>query len=198
MNRKREDTSAYILKKVAPIFNRKGYIGTSLNDITMVTELTKGAIYGNFENKAELALNAFHLNVDKLIAPMAKIIFEEQNSVKRLLALTSYYRDYYSLSLAYGGCPILNVGVDAKFNNPELFNAAKEVSDRLVRNLVFIIRKGIKKKEIKKKIDAYLYAKNIYSMIEGGIFMASIHNDEEYLTNILDHIDKIIKKKLKN
>ena len=197
MNRKKEDTTAYILDKVAPIFNKQGYAGTSLSDITKATGLTKGAIYGNFENKADLAIKAFHLSVDQLISPMIEIVFNEKNSIKRLFAITRYYRGYYDLSRPAGGCPVLNASVDAKFNNREVFNAAREMSDRLVRNLAVIINKGIKKKEIKKKIDAYIYAKNIYSMIEGGVFMASTHKDEEYLTNILDQVDKIIKKKLK-
>ncbi len=197
MNQKREDTTAYILAKVAPIFNRQGYIGTSLRDITEATGLTKGAIYGNFENKAELAVKSFRLTVDLLISPMIEIVFKEKNSIKRLFAITHYYRGYYDLSRSIGGCPILNASVDAKFNNREVFNAARDVSDRLVRNLAVIINKGIKKKEIKKNIDAYTYAKIIFSMIEGGIFMASTHKDKEYLTNILDQVDKIIKKKLK-
>ena len=197
MNQKKEDTTAYILAKVAPIFNRQGYIGTSLRDITEVTGLTKGAIYGNFENKADLAVKSFRLSVDLLISPMIEIAFKEKNSIKRLYAITHYYRDFYDLCRPHGGCPILNASVDAKFNNREVFNAAQDVSDRLVRNLTVIINKGIKKKEIKKKVDAYSYAKIIFSMIEGGIFMASIHKDKEYLTNILDQVDKIIKKKLK-
>ena len=46
----------YILEKTAPVFNRQGYIGSSLSDLTKATNLTKGAIYGNFVNKEELAL----------------------------------------------------------------------------------------------------------------------------------------------
>jgi len=197
MNQKREDTKAYILKNVAPIFNRKGYTGTSLSDITTATGLSKGSVYGNFKNKPDLAVKAFYFNVDKLISPMIAIASSEKNSIKSIRALTKYYRDYYIQSLASGGCPILNVGVDAKYNNPELFKAAQEVSQKIVRKLTIIIKKGIRKKEIKKKIDADLYARNIYSMIEGGVFMASVHEDNNYLLNILDQVDIIIKKKLK-
>lgn len=197
MSTKREDTKAYILDKVAPIFNRKGYNGTSLSDITEATGLTKGAIYGNFENKSELAMSAFHQNVNKLVSPMIEIVYKEKDSIKRLFAITNYYRDYYERSQALGGCPVLNANIDAKFNNWKLFNAAKDVSERLVRNLAVIINKGIKRKEIHKKIDAYLYAKNIYAMIEGGVFLATTHGDKEYLINILEQVDKIINKKLK-
>ncbi len=48
---KSEKTKAFIIEKAAPVFNTKGYAGTSLSDLTAATGLTKGAIYGHFENK---------------------------------------------------------------------------------------------------------------------------------------------------
>ncbi|MBL7756118.1 MAG: TetR family transcriptional regulator, partial [Chitinophagaceae bacterium] len=47
---KAERTRQHIIEKAAPFFNKKGYADTSLSDITAATGLTKGAIYGNFEN----------------------------------------------------------------------------------------------------------------------------------------------------
>ena len=48
---KAEETRQYIIEKSALIFNKQGYAGTSINDITDAVNMTKGAIYGNFENK---------------------------------------------------------------------------------------------------------------------------------------------------
>ena len=67
MTKKAERTTAYIIETVAPIFNRHGYIGTSMSDLTEATGLTKGAIYGNFENKEALALSAFEHNRNILL-----------------------------------------------------------------------------------------------------------------------------------
>ena len=63
------NTSEIILNKVAPIFNKQGYVGTSLTDITKATGLTKGAIYCNFSNKEDLALKSFQLNIKVAITP---------------------------------------------------------------------------------------------------------------------------------
>jgi AcrR family transcriptional regulator len=51
MGTKSELTSEFIIKTVASVFNKKGYSGTSMADITNATGLTKGAIYGNFKDK---------------------------------------------------------------------------------------------------------------------------------------------------
>ena len=64
---KAERTRQFIIEKTAPIFNEKGYAGTSINDLTEATGLTKGSIYGNFENKDEVALAAFDYNFERVI-----------------------------------------------------------------------------------------------------------------------------------
>ena len=198
MKRNSEQTSAYIIDKVAPVFNRKGYVGTSLSDLNKATQLTKGAIYCNFANKEELAIKAFKHNVKEILGPLREAIENQESSVDKLLAMTGFYRNYYNVSLHTGGCPVLNVGIDAKHNNPDLYNAAKEESIKLLKGLNLIIKQGIKKGEIKKEINARVYAQNIFSMIEGSVFMASTHDDKEYMDNILDHIDDLIIKKMQN
>ncbi|MCH7525627.1 MAG: TetR/AcrR family transcriptional regulator [Bacteroidetes bacterium] len=192
-----ENTSEYIIKKIAPIFNKQGFIGTSLSDLTKVTNLTKGALYCNFANKEELALKSFQLNIKKTITPLYSILRREKNSINKLLALTNYYRTYYELAKERGGCPVLNVGIDAKHNNIALYDEAKKESNKLVLGLSMIIQNGIDNKEIIKSIDAIIYAMNIYAMIEGAIFMSFMQENSDFLNNILNHIDLEIINKMK-
>ena len=49
MATKAEKTKEYIIATSAPIFNKQGYAGTSMSDITKATGLTKGVLYGNFK-----------------------------------------------------------------------------------------------------------------------------------------------------
>ncbi len=187
-----ENTTDYILEKVAPIFNQKGYVGTSLSDITKATNLTKGAIYCNFKNKEELAVKAFQLNLNKAILPLQMKLKSEKHSIKKLLILTDYYRSYYNLAKERGGCPILNVGIDAKLNNGPLFIQSKNIANKLILGLSNIIQEGIDTNEIKDNINPKIYSQNFYSMIEGGVFMALLNEDESYLINIMDMMEDII------
>ena len=193
-----ENTAAYIIETIAPIFNKKGYIGTSLSDLTKATDLTKGALYGNFKNKEELAIASFRYNIKKVITPLHSILIKEKNSISKLFAVTNYYRTYYQVAAARGGCPMLNVGVDAEHNNNTLYKIAKKESEKLCLGLETIIQKGIDCNEIKKSIDATKYAMNIYAMIEGAIFMSFIQKNESYLHNMLDHIDEEIVNNIKS
>lgn len=187
-----ETTTEYILEKVAPIFNEKGYVGTSLSDITKATKLTKGAIYCNFKNKEELAMQAFRLNLKKAVLPLQLKLKDKKKSIDKLLVLVEYYRNYYDLAKKRGGCPILNTGIDAKTNSPFLFSESKNIASKLILGLSIIIQEGIDNKEIKESIDAKTYSQNFYSMIEGGVFMALLNEDKNYLINIMNMIEDII------
>lgn len=87
---KAEKTRNFIVEKTAPIFNMKGYAGTSLNDITTATGLTKGSIYGNFANKDEVALAAFDYNL-KNVSSRIDADMNKQVSVKDKLWYTSIF-----------------------------------------------------------------------------------------------------------
>ena len=187
-----KNTSDYILERVAPIFNQKGYVGTSLSDITRATNLTKGAIYCNFKNKEDLALQSFRLNLKKLISPLQVKLRSEENSIQKLLILTDYYRNYYDLAKECGGCPILNVGIDSKLHNAFLFEESKNIANNLIVGLCKIIKEGIDRKEIRETINAKVYSQNFYSMIEGGVFMSLLNEDKNYLINIMDMIETIV------
>jgi AcrR family transcriptional regulator len=192
-----ENTAAFILEKVAPVFNRQGYVGTSLSDLTKATGLTKGAIYCNFSGKEDLALQAFQLNVKRVIKPLNQMMADEDSSIDKLRALVSYYRRYYSKAKEAGGCPLLNVGIDAQNNNPKLFEAAKVLGIKLHKGLTNVIRTGQEAGQIRKDIDAEIYAGNLYSMIEGSVFIAFTFGNEQHLLNMLDHIEHLIETDIK-
>jgi TetR/AcrR family transcriptional regulator, transcriptional repressor for nem operon len=198
MKTKSEKTTQFIIEKVAPVFNKKGYKAASLSDLTEVTGLTKGAIYGNFESKQDIALKAFQYNVDRAIVPLKTEMLQEESIVEKLFILTRYYRKYYDFVLDYGGCPIVNVATDSKNVNPALYQASCKVSKELENALANLIQRGIDSTEIKANIDAKATAKNIYSMIEGSIFMAITHHDESYIVEMMNHLDEFIEEKLKN
>src|SRR6202171_5234257 len=56
---KGEQTRKKIVEAAAPIFNQRGYEGSSLNDLMEATGLKKGGIYRHFTSKEELAVEAF-------------------------------------------------------------------------------------------------------------------------------------------
>jgi len=194
---KSENTTHFIITTAASVFNRKGYAGTSLSDLTKATGLTKGAFYGNFKNKEDLAVQAFKQNVKRVILPLSQKLTVCSKIIDKLFTITDYYRHYYDNARQIGGCPLLNVSVDTRHTNPALFKAAKAISKKLETQLKEIIQTGVKNNELKKNIDPDKYAKNIYAMIEGAVFMSFTQGDKDYLTHMMNHVNDVILNEMK-
>ena len=195
---KADRTTQYIIETVAPVFNKNGYVGTSMSALEKATGLTKGAIYGNFTNKEELALEAFNYNVRKVINAVALNINAQETATGKLLAMTNYYRqDYIQFVNTIGGCPFLNVGLDSLHMNNVLYRRVKEVVSKLLRQIAEIIELGKRNKEFKAEIDATAMANTIFALIEGGIYLRVLHGKHSYLSDIIDQVDDIILNKLK-
>ena len=130
MTTKAERTTTFIIETVAPLFNKHGYVGTSMSDLTEATGLTKGALYGNFENKEALALSAFQYNSNLLLNKIDEVLSVEGSHLSKIFGLTKFYRNYDVFTLEMGGCPVLNVGVDAQNNNKLLAAAVRETINK--------------------------------------------------------------------
>lgn len=195
---KADNTRRFIIEKTAPVFNQKGFAGTALNDLTNATGLTKGSIYGNFKNKDEVALEVFDYNFEQFRQGVRALMQDHRSSVEKLLCYPRYYRNMGSDILRNGGCPILNTGTEADDTHPGLNDKAAVAIDNWKKSLVGIIDIGKYKGEIKKEIEAEKYSRLIISLIEGGLFLAKVANDLDYLDQSLTQIERMILTELKS
>jgi len=197
MSTKAERTTTYIIETVAPIFNKHGYAGTSMSDLTEATGLTKGALYGNFENKEALAMAAFEYNSKRLLKALDEKLNYEGTSLEKLFALTDFYRHYADFTKEIGGCPILNVGVDSQHNNALLTAAARETIKIIEGKIALVLENGIHNNELNLPVTPLQFAKQLFTMLQGAISMATITGDRKHLINTVAYLDVLIKKEIK-
>ncbi|HTM98248.1 MAG TPA: TetR/AcrR family transcriptional regulator [Pedobacter sp.] len=190
---KAEQTKQFIIEKSAPIFNKKGFAATSMNDILQATGLAKGGVYGNFESKEEIALMAFEYANECLMKALSSRIKKEVSANDKLVAIFNFYHNYSIDPILEGGCPLLNTAIDSDFNFPELKEKAASALIKMLASLAYIINKGIANKEFRKKVDAKAEANLIFSVIEGGMMMSRLNNDPKYLNNLLTYLKTHIK-----
>ena len=183
MSTKAEKTTQFIIEKAAPIFSKQGYVGTSMSDLTKATGLTKGALYGNFKNKEEIALAAFQYNSNILLNKIDEKLDVDGNSLDKIYSLTNFYRNYALFAYETGGCPILKVGVDAENNNEVLASAAKEITHKIEGKIALALENGVKKGELKIPVPPLQFAKQLYTMLQGAVAMATVTQDRKYLLN---------------
>ena len=194
---KSERTKQFILETVAPVFSKCGYAGTSLSDITQATGLTKGAIYGHFENKEQLALSAFNYNLKRVLKNLNAFVSKHTNSIDQLKAINEFYRQYYAYAVDFGGCPLITGGVDANHQNALLFARVKQMTGRIRGKIVDIILNGIEQGQIKPTINPQVFANRIFSMIEGSLFLGILMEESSCINDMMDHIDHMIETEIK-
>lgn len=189
---KAEQTRQFIIEKTAPIFNSKGYSGTSLTDIMAATALSKGSIYGNFENKDEVALAAFDHNY-KLIVDYLRIQIEVRpNMIDRLLVYPETYRNFLELPILKGGCPILNTSTESDDTHPLLRSKAISALNFWKGAVIKSVNTGIERNEIKTTTNAKQFAFILMSLIEGAVMQAKVTGNSEVLNVTMDYLKKLI------
>jgi AcrR family transcriptional regulator len=185
-------TRQFIIETAAPIFNKKGYAGTSMADLTAATGLTKGSIYGNFKDKNDVAVNAFQHNIDLIFDFFGKELKAAPSTRDKLLAYPRGFRKIYPLILSYGGCPILNTGVEADDTHAVLRKMSVEVLTQWKQSIVALIEKGRNEGVFHSGVDAPGTAEIIISLIEGGSVLSKITGEPSYMQNAVDTAETMI------
>ncbi|GGH11614.1 TetR/AcrR family transcriptional regulator [Pedobacter zeae] len=190
---KSENTKRLIIEKTAPVFNTKGYAGTSINDLMDATGLSKGCIYGNFQNKDEIALSVFDHNFGKVTQHMKERILATENSIERLLVYPQTYKNYFRYPYLQAGCPILNTATEADDTHAKLKERAQKALGLWKTAIVNQIKRGIERKEIKEDTDATEISVIMISMIEGAFMQAKVNNHMTELKIAMSFLEKLIK-----
>src|SRR5260370_15576437 len=110
-----EQSNSKIVEAGAPIFNQRGYDGSSINELMEATGLKKGGIYRHFSSKEELAAEAFDYTWDAVWNARLLHVDEKANGIEKLKQLIANFVD--QRSPVAGGCSIFKTTIDADGGN---------------------------------------------------------------------------------
>src|ERR1700692_2490686 len=189
--RKGEATRQDIIRKAAPIFNRKGYSGAALSDLMRATGLEKGGIYRHFESKEELAGDAFE-HAWK-VARDARFDGTEEipNTVDRLKQIVRNFRDRRA-GLVPGGCPLLNTAIDSDHCNPQLRAKARHALSSWLARLRALVEEGQGRGEVRPDVDSAKLATLIASTLEGSSMVGRLQRSDEPLDLACRHLEEYL------
>ncbi len=193
MNSKSSRTKQYIIEKTAPVFNAKGYSGTSINDLMVATGLTKGSIYGNFENKNEVALAAFDYNFQQIVLFIRANMDTKVSCIDKLLVYPETYRNYLKLPFLSQGCPIANTSTEADDTHPQLKKKAAEALNFWRDALENLLKIGIERGEIKSDININEVVGVISALIQGAVIHVKASGKVHFLNATMTFLEKMIK-----
>jgi TetR/AcrR family transcriptional regulator, transcriptional repressor for nem operon len=189
---KSERTRQFIVEKTAPLFNTKGFEGTSLSDLTEATGLTKGALYGNFADKDEIALEAFRYSAKKVKGMVRDHLLPGKSHKKQLTLLLEFYARYVFEPPVVGGCPLLNSAIEV---DDHRISMRKIVASELVATVDFIaslLKNGVKANEFRKDIKPHQLAYTFFCSIEGALMFSRVERSTEPMEIIVKHCKEIL------
>ncbi len=189
---KAERTRQHILNKSAALFNLNGYAGTSMKDIMEATKMSKGAVYGHFQSKEEIALASFELAVEKVLLEVGRRTKVIDNTLDKLKAVVYFYKERILNPPVEGGCPIQNTAIDTKNTHRFLHAAVKEQMDVWINRMVYTLEKGMSKGQVRIDLNARDFSIRFIGVLEGGIMMAELYKDVHYFDVIAHHLVEMI------
>jgi TetR/AcrR family transcriptional repressor of nem operon len=193
---KGEQTRRQIVEKAAPLFNRKGYEGTSLSDLMNVTGLQKGGIYRHFSSKEELATEAFDYAWQKAASRSLDGIESSADSIDRLKQMVSNFVELRS-ELVPGGCPLMNTAVEADDGNAALRARAKKALQSWTDHLSKITADGIRENQIDRGVDPRKLSQLIIGTLEGALLISRLQKDRRPLHDARQHLNDYLERSVR-
>jgi TetR/AcrR family transcriptional repressor of nem operon len=185
---KAERTKEFIITRAAPLFNKKGYAGTSMSDIMKATGLAKGGLYGNFKSKDEIAALAFEYSYNLMMEEIRSKVKSKKTGIDKLLTILQHYKNYTVSSPIEGGCPLMNTAIDADDAYPFLKKKARQALQEMLASLQRILKMGIEEQSFRSDLNVKKEAELIFAQIEGGIMMAKVLDDVTVLNRLIDNL----------
>jgi TetR/AcrR family transcriptional repressor of nem operon len=188
---KGEQTRRDIVEKAAPLFNQKGFEGTSLADLMQATGLQKGGIYRHFSGKKELAAAAFDYAWEKAVHGRLDGVADVPDCVDRLKKTIDNFVERRA-GLVPGGCPLMNTAVEADDGNPLLRARARKALQGWTERMSRITAEGITKHQIDRGVAPRQLSQLIIASLEGALLISRLQNDEEPLRAMRQHLDEYL------
>ena len=191
--KKGELTRRNIIQKSTTIFNKKGYMTTTMSDIIQETNIQKGGIYRHFESKEQLMVESFQFSVETMRDHFVKSVSQHNNATDKLNAFVEAFLQLSEGKPLAGGCPIFNAAIEMDdLEGNVLLPSIQEAMDLMINSLVNIIEEGIRNQELKQSIKPYDTAIYIVSTLEGGLVLDRLKKDGQLTKIIVNNLRQFI------
>ena len=193
--KKGERTRERIIRQAAPLFNQRGYEGSSINEIMAATALEKGGIYRHFRSKQELAAEAFDYAWAEAVKARRHDIDTVANSVDKLKRYVANFVE--RRGSVPGGCPLLNTAMDSDDGNAVLRTRARRALENWQNFLSSIVAQGIKKGEIRRQVSKTKLANLMIATLEGAVMIGRLEESLEALRDAQTHLNNYLETKVR-
>lgn len=188
MNAMATQTRERIIEATAGLLQRRGYHGTSLNDILKASGAPRGSLYFHFPGgKDQLVLEATRRSIDQATQEIAAILDSSETpaqGVRTIIEVTGQLMDDSDFAF---GCPIAPLILDSPAEHPELVELCRTTFEEWVA----LIRSHFVKAGIDEN-RAHDLALLVETAIEGLLLMTRALRTSEPHDRVAAELERII------
>jgi len=180
------ETRNRIIAKSAPLFNRQGFDGCSIQEIVSVAGLEKGSLYGHFPNKEALAVAAFEYAWRQTCASRTAGMNDVTSSIEKLKL---HVHNAVARPAFPGGCPLMNTVIDSDDGNAVLKKEAQKALKGWREFLEEIVRQGQERSEIRSEVQAADVVSVTIALLEGAMVLDRFDKKAGFLVKAEQHVN---------
>lgn len=177
-----------ILASAAPIFNRRGFAGTSISEILEATALEKGGLYNHFASKEELAVASFEYAWKEVNAYFARSLSGVPRGAAYLHAYVDAFARYVQRPIFEGGCPLANTALDADDTLPLLHERVREAFTQVQSFVRHHVLRGIEQGEFRADLDVDAAGDFIVAALHGALLLSRGTRSRQSVTHVAESL----------
>lgn len=172
------------------LFSTKGYLNTSISDIMLAADTSKGGFYNHFESKEELFLEVLAIaqriwrekvlyGLDEIDSPKGKIRKILENYRDR------YLKDDFNFP---GGCIFVTFSVELDDQRPELMKEVAQGFMGLKRMLKNLLEEGKERGELRPDVNTDRATEMIFSGMIGSSVLFGVDKSNSSLDKSINSL----------
>ena len=183
-----------MLKNIAVVFQKKGYSGTSMQDIVDITKLNRSSIYNSFGSKMELYLETLDIYKNDITDISSKTISKAKCGFEAIQLLFKFHINQIIKDSEGKGCMIANCKSELGSSGDESIKKwLKNSEGTNLRLLEELVINGQQSGSINKNRSPAEYALYLFSNIQGLNMTGILFKDRNNLENLVKNILFILK-----
>jgi len=177
-----------VLNNAMQLFWRKGYATASIKDLTEVTKLQPGSLYGTFKNKRNLFLQSLDFYFINLYESIHRILHSDNAPLERIKDFFDYFISQSEKDNDRKSCLLVNTLLEIPVDDKEINKQVRDMFLKVENEFSKVLIEARDKGDLDKKADPQSLAK----MLMSGIFGLQVYNrmqpDQQGLKKIIQNL----------
>jgi TetR/AcrR family transcriptional regulator, transcriptional repressor for nem operon len=175
----RESVKEQIVAAAVKTLHRKGFNGTSVQDITDAAKVPKGSFYNHFESKEDLAVEALERYWQWVLAGLRPLSDMNTPAVERLKRYFRNLGERGRLHEYRAGCMIGNMSTEMPDQSVLLRERLAIVLAAWTRAIESCVREAQADGAIRRDLDARTVAAFLLNSFEGAVMRSKVDRDAD-------------------